>query len=283
MIVYYLMIALSALIFALQFMLNDGYQRESGSGWNSSLKFSLYSSIFGFAALFVINKFECGFSLFSLTVAVIYSMVCIALNYFTVKALKIANLSVYSVFSMIGGMILPFIYGIMCGEEFKAIRVVCCILISAAVAMNAGRSKESKKAFIYYMAVFIFNGMVGVISKFHQSYPEYCVGSADFLMLSKIITAVFSVLLIFLSKERNFTVSKKAFAYSAGSACLNSIANLLLLIALLKLPASVQYPMVTGGVIVFSTLIEIVRKSKLTKKEITAALIAFAVSAMMAI
>ena len=71
--------------------------------------------------------------------------------------------------------------------------------------------------------------------------------------------------------------------YSAGSACLNSVANMLLLIALLKLPASVQYPMVTGGVIVFSTVIELVRKSKLTKKEIAAALIAFAVSAMMAI
>lgn len=283
MIVYYLMIALSALIFALQFMLNDGYQRESGSGWNSSLKFSLYSSIVGFAALFAINKFECGFSLFSLTVAVVYSMVCIALNYFTVKALKIANLSVYSVFSMIGGMILPFIYGIMCGEELKAIRIVCCFLISVAVAMNVGGSKESKKAFKYYIAVFILNGMVGVISKIHQSYPEYCVGSADFLMLSKIITVLFSMLLIILGKEKNVTVSKKAFAYSAGSACFNSIANLLLLIALLKLPASVQYPMVTGGVIVFSTLIELVRKSKLTKKEIAAALIAFSVSGMMAI
>lgn len=280
---YYLMISLSALIFAIQFMFNDGYQRESGSGWNSSLKFSLYSSIVGFIALLVINKFECSFSLFSLTVALVYSMVCVALNYFTVKALKIANLSVYSVFSMIGGMILPFIYGIMCGEEFKAIRIVCCILISVAVAMNVGKSKESKKAFKYCMAVFILNGMVGVVSKFHQSYPEYCVGSADFLMLSKIITALFSVLLILLNKERNFAVSKKAFAYSAGSAFLNSIANLLLLIALLKLPASVQYPMVTGGVIVFSTVIELIRKSKLAKKEIAAALIAFAVSAMMAI
>lgn len=281
--IYYLMIISSALIFALQFMLNDGYQRESGNGWNSSLKFSLYSSIAGFFALFAINKFECGFSLFSLTVALIYAVVLIALNYFTVKALKSANLSVYSVFSMIGGMILPFIYGIMCGEEFKALRIVCCILISAAVAMNIGKSKDSKKAFRYYMAVFVLNGLVGVISKFHQSYQAYCVGSADFLMLSKIITAVFSVFLIFFSKERNFAVSKKAFAYSAGSAALNSVANLLLLIALLKLPASVQYPIVTGGVIVFSTLIELVRKSKLTKKEIFAALIAFSASALMAI
>lgn len=280
---YYLMITLSALIFALQFMLNDGYQKESGSGWNSSLKLSLYSSIVGFIALFAINGFKLRVSIFSLVVGLVYSVVCILLNYSTVKSLKHANLSVYSIFSMIGGMIVPFVYGLLCGEEFKVIRILCCILISVSVAMNAGKGGNSKNAFKYYMAVFILNGMVGVISKFHQSYPEYCVGSADFLMISKIITAVLSVILIALTKEKNFAVSIKAFGYSAGSAVLNSVANLLLLIALLNLPASVQYPIVTGGVIVFSTMIDIVRKTKLKPKEIIAAVIAFAASAIMAI
>ena len=280
---YYLMITLSALIFALQFMLNAGYQKESGSGWDSSLKLSLYSSIVGFIALFVINGFKLRISIFSLVVALVYSMVCILLNYSTVKSLKHANLSVYSIFSMIGGMILPFVYGLLCGEEFKVIRILCCILISVSVAMNAGKGYNSKKAFKYYMAVFILNGMVGVISKFHQSYPDYCVDSADFLMISKIMTALLSVILIALTNKKDFSVSIKALGYSAGSAVLNSVANLLLLIALLNLPASVQYPIVTGGVIVFSTLIDIVRKTKLKKREIIASLIAFAASAFMAL
>lgn len=280
---YCLMIILSALIFALQFMLNDGYQKESGSGWSSSLKLSLYSSMVGFIALFAINGFKLRISIFSIVVGLVYSVVCILLNYFTVKSLKHANLSVYSIFSMIGGMIVPFVYGLLCGEEFKVIRILCCILISVSVAMNAGTGGNSKNAFKYYMAVFILNGMIGVISKFHQSYPEYCVDSADFLMISKIITAGLSVILIVLTKEKNFAVSIKAFGYSAGSAVLNSVANLLLLIALLNLPASVQYPIVTGGVIVFSTIIDIVRKAKLKKREIIASLIAFAASAVMAL
>lgn len=146
---YYFIITLSAFIFALQFMLNDAYQKENGSGWNSSLKFTLYSSVIGFIALFAINKFELRCSLFSLAVALVYALVCIALNYATVKALKYANLSVYSVFSMIGGMLLPFIYGIICGEEFKTIRIVCCVLISASIAMNIGKNESSKKAFKY--------------------------------------------------------------------------------------------------------------------------------------
>lgn len=283
MIVYYLMIISSALIFALQFMLNDGYQKESGSGWNSSLKLSLYSSIAGFIALFLINGFKLKISVFSMVVALLYSVVCILLNYSTVKALKNANLSVYSVFSMIGGMILPFIYGILSGEEFKTIRILCCVLITVSIAMNAGKGDNLKKAFKYYMAVFILNGMVGVISKFHQSFPDYCVSSADFLMMTKIITALLSVILIVITKERDFSVSAKALGYSAGSAVLNSIANLMLLIVLLKLPASVQYPIVTGGVIVFSTIIDIVRKTKLEKMDIIAAIIAFAATVVMAL
>lgn len=279
---YYFMITLSALIFSVQFMFDDGYQKESGCGWKSSLKLSLYSSAVGLIALFVINGFKLRFSGFSVIVATVYAAVCILLNFSSVKALRYANLSVYSVFSMIGGMILPFIYGVWLGEEFKAIRILCCILISISVAMNAGKGKQSKKAFLYYMAVFVLNGLVGVISTFHQSYPEYCVDSADFLMITKIIMILMSAVLIVATKDRSFSVSLKAFGYSAGSAVLNSIANLLLLIALLKLPASVQYPVVTGGVIVFSTIIDVIRKTKLKKREIIAAIIAFASTVVMA-
>lgn len=279
---YYLMITLSASIFAIQFMLNDGYQKECGSKWTSSLKFSLYSSVAAVISLFVINGFKLRISPFSIAVAFVYSTVCILLNYSTVKALKYANLSVYSVFSMIGGMILPFIYGLLCGEEFKIVRILCCILISVSITMNVVKSNSSKKAFIYYMAVFILNGMVGVISKFHQSHPDYCVSSADFLMISKVITVLMSIILIMTTKEKDFSVSVKALGYSAGSAVLNSVGNLMLLIALLKLPASVQYPIVTGGVIVFSTIIDTIRKTKLEKKEIIAVVIAFTASVIMA-
>ncbi len=47
--------------------------------------------------------------------------------------------------------------------------------------------------------------------------------------------------------------------------------------------ASVQYPMVTGGTIVFSTLIDLIRKEKVSKREITATIIAFVSSCLMAI
>ena len=99
---------------------------------------------------------------------------------------------------------------------------------------------------------------------------------------TKIITALLSFVLLLLQKERSFGVNRKALIYSGLYSVLNSVGNLLLLIALLYLPASVQYPVITGGVIVVSTLIVIIRKEKINKKEILAAGVAFVATVLMA-
>lgn len=269
------MIIAAVCLFSTQFLLNNEYRKESGNTWNAAVKFSLYSSITGFIALLVINKFHIEMSLFSAIVATVYSMVCICLDYSAIKAFTYANLSVYSVFAMIGGMILPFIYGIMCGEEFKLIRLVCCILIALCVLLTINKQEQPTKAIKYYIAVFVLNGLVGVISKFHQSYSQLCVDSGSFMILTKIFTFIFSFILILLHKGHDFSLSKKARVYSMLYSIVNSVGNLLLLISLLHISASVQYPVVTGGTIVVSTIFGLIRRDKITKRELYAAGSAF--------
>jgi drug/metabolite transporter (DMT)-like permease len=58
------------------------------------------------------------------------------------------------------------------------------------------------------------------------------------------------------------------------AAC-SGIGNLLCLIALTSLDASVQYPIITGGVMVFSTVISIIRKEKPSARTLISAAIAF--------
>lgn len=279
---YYLMIIIATVMFAFQFIFNDGFRKESGSSLSASLKFTIYSSVVGIIVLLVINKLYVEVSLFSVLTACVYSIVCIVLSYASIKAFAYANLSVYSVFSMIGGMLLPFLYGLICGEEFKVVRLICCILIALSVTMSIKKGKHSKKAVKYYILVFFFNGLVGVISKFHQSYTDMCVDSGSFMILTRLTTFLFSFILLFLQKERSAFVSRKALIYSGLYAVSNTAGNLLLLIALLYLPASVQYPLVTGGVIVISTLIVIIQKEKITKRELLAAGIAFVATVFMA-
>lgn len=279
---YYVLLAGSALLFSVQFLLNEKYQKQAGSGWDASLKFSLYSSVTGLAVLLIIHRFRLEVSLFSVLVAAFYSAILIGLNACSVCAFQWANLSVYSVFSMVGGMLLPFLYGVICGEKLTGMRIACCLLIAVSVLMNLNRGSRGQKAFRYYMAVFVLNGMVGVVSKFHQSNPSLCVDSASFLIHTKMITGAACAILLAAGKSKGFAIGKKAFAYSAVSAVLNSGANLILLIALLRLPASVQYPVVTGGVIVFSCLIDLIRGETVRKKELIAALVAFLSTLMMA-
>ena len=75
---------------------------------------------------------------------------------------------------------------------------------------------------------------------------------------------------------------RAAVLFASGYGVFNGIGNLFLLISLVHLPASVQYPLVTGGVMLFSTLISALRKEKIEKKEYIAAVISFAASVLMA-
>ncbi len=279
---YYFMISAAALLFSLQFVFQNGFRQIEGGGWQNSLKFSLYSAIASVIALMVINGCHLEFSWFSMAVAVAYSLMGVVLSYCSIKALEYANLSVYSVFSMIGGMTLPFGYGVLCGESVGIAQWICFVLIAVSVTLSIQKGEQSRKAIKYYIAVFILNGSSGVISKFHQSYTEICVDSASFLMLSRIFSAVLCTVLLLFTGKKAFAVTKKSMALCAGYSVFNSVGNLLLLIALLYLPASVQYPIVTGGVIVFSTAIELLRHNAVSKRDLVAAAVAFAATVFMA-
>jgi len=278
---YILMIAVAAFLFSMQFVFNNGFQRENGSGLAVSLRFSFYTSVWGFLVLLVINRFHLEFTVFSVLVAVVYGLVNIGFSFCSIKAFEYANLSVYSVFSMIGGMALPFAYGLLTGEELKTVRIVCFLLIILSVVMSVEKGERSRKALKYYLGVFCLNGLVGVLSEFHQSQQGMCVDSGSFMMLTMVTTTVLSGLLLL--HGGGFRQNIKSHGFCAGYSVLCSVGNLLLLIALLHLPASVQYPIVTGGVIVFSTVIALARKDTVTRREIFAAGIAFAASVLMAL
>ena len=55
----------------------------------------------------------------------------------------------------------------------------------------------------------------------------------------------------------------------------NKIANYVLIIALTFVDASVQYPMVTGGVMIVSTVISYIKKNKPSKRELISVGLAF--------
>jgi hypothetical protein len=285
---YYTLVIISTILFSLQFLFTQRFQETSGTGMKPTLVFSLYKSLVIILMMLLISGFKIQFSWFSLLMATVYAVSSMAMSYYSLKAFAVANLSVYSVFSMLGGMILPFFLGVLFFDEGDKLvfKIICCALIVVAVLLNIKSGKQDKKALFYYFAVFVLNGMSGVISKLHQSSSLSPVDSSSFMLWSAVVTVVLSAAWLLIAYRQIPLIKGKNIFFVTGYGVFNGLGNLFLLIALSGengLPASVQYPLVTGGVMVCSTIISTIRKEKLTVREYVATFIALLASIFIAL
>ena len=286
---YYVLVIISTVLFSLQFLFNQRFQQTYGTGMKATQVFSLYKSLVIILMMLLISSFKVQFSWFSLGMATIYAVSSIAMGYYSLKAFSVANLSVYSVFSMLGGMILPFFLGVLFYDEGDNLvfKIICCALIVVAVLLNIKSGKQDKKALFYYFAVFVLNGMAGVISKIHQSSTSLSpVDSTSFMLLTAAVSVVISAAWLLIAYREIPLIKGKNILFVTGYGVFNGLGNLFLLIALSGengLPASVQYPLVTGGVMVCSTVISTIRKEKLTVREYIATAIALLASIFIAL
>lgn len=200
------------------------------------------------------------------------------------KALGLINLSVYSVFSMLGGMVLPFLQGILFfSEKLTVAKIVCLIFITIALLFTLEKG-DKKKGLLYYIGIFTLNGMSGVLSKIFVSAPFEKTSVEGFQILISLVSIVLSFFILFIFFRDTKEDSKSSFlliSSCALSSITNKLANLWLVIALMHVDASVQYPMVTGGTMIVSTIICFFGKNKPTKNELIS--VAFAFLGMLAL
>ena len=121
-----------------------------------------------------------------------------------------------------------------------------------------------------------------MLSKFFNEAP-FDKGSGDprvsYSVMSGLLTVMIAgTLMLYFTerqKEQQPRMSLRSNLISGTGGLINRLANYILTIALLSVPASVQYPMVTGGVMIFSTLACFVMKIKPSKRELISIAIAF--------
>ena len=275
---YYALIIVSVLMFGGGFALNDTYRKMRGSNLKISLQFSLVGAFAGLIVLLIVNGFKVEFTPFTLIMALLSTLNGFAFTFCGFKALGSINLSLYSLFSMLGGMVLPFVQGIIFfNEGLSLAKIVCFVFICLALLLTVERG-ERKKGTIYYVLIFILNGMSGVLSKIFTSAPYKKADAGSYSILISLSTFVIAMLILLIFFRNHGNESKNSVAavgISAAYGSLNKIANFLLVIALAHVDASVQYPMVTGGVMIVSTAICFFGKNKPSKKEILSVAVAF--------
>lgn len=284
--IYYTLIIAAALLFSLQFLFQQSFQRKNGNSWAAALDFSVYSALAAFFIMLIIGRFRLSFSWFAFAVAFVYASVGILYNYAGIRAFESANLSVFSMFAMLGGMLLPSAFGILFYHEtLTCLNLIGCALILFSLLLTIRPGQGASSGLFFCVAVFILNGMSGVLSKLHQSNPAQCVDSISFMALTRLLTLAICLPLKHWSdppdRKRQPALNHSILICSTGYALFFGIGNLFTLISLKNLAVSVQYPMITCSVIVFSALIRLLRHEKLTTREVFSAVLAFAAALMM--
>ena len=287
---YYALIMLSVVMFGGCFGLQDLFRRKRGSGIRISMESACVGAVAGLLVLIVINGFALEFSPFTLLMATVSAINTMVFAFCAFRALDHINLSLFSVFSMLGGMILPFFQGIFFyGEGVTLAKGICVLFIIAALAFTVEKG-EKKRGTIFYIGIFVLNGMAGVIAKIYTATDLPKASAAGYSMWCAAMTALLSGtawLLLSLSERKRsrdkdteiIKAERKAVLQSYGIGALNgsinTVANFLLILALANVEASVQYPMVTGGTMIVSTVISCFGDKKPNKREIASVALAF--------
>ncbi len=286
---YYGFLILSVVLFGGGFALQDIFRKLRGGSLKISMESAFISSVSGIIILLIINGAVWEFTWFTFLTALVASINVVAFTFFTFKALGFVNLSLYSLFSMLGGMALPFLQGILFyGEGFTVAKGVCVAFIIASLLFTLDKG-DKKKGTMFCIGVFILNGLSGVITKFFTASDFPKTSAESYNLWINIFTLTLSVIawgVLALIEKRSFRessstqpqISKKLLWKSYGVisiyGAINRVASFLLVVALSQIDASVQYPMVTGGTIIVCTIINFFSGKKPSKNEMISIVLA---------
>lgn len=278
------MLISAAILLAVDFVIQKGFQKRTDGSAYDCLMFTFMFGIFESVIFFAANGFKLNFTPFTCimaSAASVLAMTYIMLGFYIMKSESVAY---YTLFVMTGGMTLPYLWGlIFLGEEFSWLRTAGLVLIAAAIAIiNIDRKGSSLKMILVCVLVFILNGAVSIISKEHQ-IRAVGVTEQDFIVYTGIArTVVAGIALLFLHKKVDFKkYNAKTVMLPLASSIIAGASFFLQLIPAKYVSATVVYPFITGGSILFTALAgRIAVKEKITKKTAIGLAVCFAGTCM---
>ena len=182
---YYAMLIGASFLFGSQFMVTKAFEKNYGKTVRASLSFSLLYSLFAGVIFFIIKLVSSGtvFNLnsFSLCMAFGLSLVNILSSAIGIKTLALGDIAVYSLFLMLGGMIVPFFAGIVFLKESVSV----CNLIGVAIMIMlmliiSGMYRYLLSAFVEAYTLIPINGTV---FRFHKMLTGFISFMTDFVII----------------------------------------------------------------------------------------------------
>ncbi|MBQ8719400.1 MAG: hypothetical protein IJY66_09065 [Clostridia bacterium] len=303
---YYFLVLLSVVCLAINFSINKIYQNRVGSGSRMVVLFNIVASSAMAVLFFFINGWMNGFDTFRLTpfsllMAAIMALLCGGYSLIGFKIISLGNIAVYTLFLMLGGMMIPYFFGLIyLDEHFSVWRLLGLALMVISIILsgldNSGTPKDEKNKrtttlfFILCSVVFCLNGMTSITSKVHQlpQYADMAVTPQLFVLLTAVCRVIFFSIVYFFIRLRDSKLPTQArpaplkfslpvLSLMLISAAVEGAAFMLQLIGASHLPATVLYPLITGGVIILTALAgRILFKQKLSTRATIGIILCFA-------
>lgn len=295
---YYLLMLVGVIILAVNFSFQKLYQKHVGSSVVKGLFFNTLNGIITTVVFFFIHLAMFGiegfyFSPFAIICATAMSAFCFLYVMFGFKMMKKGAMTNYTLFLMSGGMIIPYLFGIVFLGEFStlsslqiALRIVGLLLVVLGVVISNKTKEKSgnvRTIILLGVLIFLFNGGGSVASKVHQlpEFADIAASTTGFVFIQGLAQAILcSVALAVIGSKHNDELKAipkfKSLGCAAGNALGSGVYVIIQLVCASKLPASVLFPMITGGTIIFSALAgRLVFKEKITKSALAGIILCF--------
>lgn len=277
--IYYFMLFLAAAGITLSTIIDKLYQKRI-AGLNNvecALRKSIPGGILCAFLFFAAGKFRLEFSWFSFWMGMFLSFINVASTLVCFKAYEKGNISLFTMFRMQGGMLLPYVYGIIFADNNPSVCQIIgmfvmvislfipCINLRRRSPDERRTGRDSSVYTLLCIVIFILNGGISIVS-YIQSNSVYAIDSTSFLAIYQLQTTVvfISVYAVWCLFHKD-NLLKNPPARTKGQTlvlliyiCLIAVIGaggyFLQLIGASHLPAVVIYPMVTGGTVVLTAL-----------------------------
>lgn len=308
----YLYLAGACFFFSIQFIFNKLFTSRSDGSFAAGVWNALATALFMLIYLLPMGGFAVSISQSALLCSLIYTAATLICSGMTILAMKNGKLSVITTYMLLGGLVLPFVWGIIAYKEpftlTKGIGVVILLLSMVSGILwdklfpgkNTEPSEKSGNSMlfhIYCLMLFLSNGLVSIATTASQK-AEDAVSSNAFLILCKIETAVAALVIMvliglvnckkgdahgvknaFVGIVKNPPMTGKIFFILLASCALyavsNGVANIFSLNCAQTMDASIQFPILSAVVILFGAIFGwLFFHEKIEKRDIAGLLLA---------
>ena len=269
----YILVLASVVLLAAYFVCNKVYQKREGADRETVFFFHGMLGLLTAAFAFALSGGRPSVTWFSLLMAALMNTFSVSYSLLGFQMMEAGKMASYTLFLMSGGMVVPYLVGIFAlGEPATLARSLgLAAIIGGVLFANGMGERMDRRLWRHGILVFLLNGMVSVVSKLHQIADKMeTVPTLSFVFLGGLCSFALCSIAWLACRERGkkrhiailhaLPILLTAAAVSGGSSFLQ-------LLGAKNLPATVLYPMVTGGNIILTALAgHVVFQEKLTKR-----------------